>query len=354
MKIYLLGEFSNASWKGSATQKVAVNLAYSFAANGHEVTCIEVLRGSKKQTFFGKCHTTYMNGYSVTSGGVIPLILSMLKKPSDIFFVNVIRTYQIVLFPFTFLISSKRTAVFHDIMDFKFKKEINTNSRISFFLKILYLKFYNSVFVLNSKDKTFLIDADYDGNKIHITENGIDPEKYFYDPDTNRTSGLILNSSGIGFWNKGLDFNEKALKKLAMQFEFQIIGKNPEKKNHSNYKGELNENEYIELIRQSRLVVISSYYDSFSLVGLEAMACGTPIIITENCGLAERLQNGNGCFIVKYNDEEMLAEKISVLLTNNELWVKMSADAIRVSQNFKWETVAREYESIFLKLKSNG
>ena len=353
MRIYLLGEFSNASWKGSATQKVAVNLAKSFAANSHDVTCFEVLRGTKWQTFFGKCNTTYLNGYSVESGGLIPLILSMLKKPSDIFLVNVIRKYQILLFPFTYLLSSKRASVFHDIMDFRFKKEINANSWTSFFLKILYLKFYDSVFVLNSNDKGFLVDAGYNGNKIYIAENGIDPEKYFYDPDTNRFSGLILNSSGIGFWNKGLDFNEKALEKLEMQYEFQIIGKNPEKKIHSKYKGELNENEYIELLKQSRMVVISSFYDSFSLVGIESMACGTPIIITENCGLAERLQDGNGCFIVEYGNEIALADRISELLTDDSLWEKMSREAAYTGNNFKWEFVAVKYEKIFHELMSN-
>ncbi|HLD71001.1 MAG TPA: glycosyltransferase family 4 protein, partial [Candidatus Peribacteraceae bacterium] len=58
------------------------------------------------------------------------------------------------------------------------------------------------------------------------------------------------------------------------------------------------------------LVLPSRDNDPFGLVAAEAMACGTPVIVTEQCGIAGYLSNEVDAIIVKADSEKSLKEAI--------------------------------------------
>jgi D-inositol-3-phosphate glycosyltransferase len=60
----------------------------------------------------------------------------------------------------------------------------------------------------------------------------------------------------------------------------------------------------------AEMVVMPSHYESFGLVALEAMACGTPVIASEVGGLAFLVKDGKTGFHVPSRDPEALADKI--------------------------------------------
>lgn len=350
MKIFMIGEFSTASWNGSATQKVIRNISENLALLGHEIIGIEKNKGTKYKTFFSATSITKSNGYIIVKGGIIPLIFYMATSKYDVLFFNVIRNYQIIWLPFLLVLGGVKTALFHDILDFISENKNNRIFSLTHYLKEIYLHYFDCIFVLNQKDQQKLYSINKAG-KIIVVPNGVDSN--IYCPNKSAAlSNLIINSSGLGFWYKGLEFNEKSLEKVKSEFQFKIIGKNPFGMHHVGFIGELNEIEYLKLLQESRIVIVSSFYDSFSLVALEAMACGTPVILTENCGISENLTDRNGCFIIAYEDDNALTDRIEKLLSDNNLWNKMSEDAIDVSKKFSWKVVALKYEAIFKGLLS--
>jgi len=105
------------------------------------------------------------------------------------------------------------------------------------------------------------------------------------------------------------------------------------------------------------ICVIPSYYESFGLVALESLACGTPIVATK-VGCIESVvnQGQNGCMVVD-NAPLRLADGIAELLAKQEARME-SADPIRASVNrFSWSNIAEaiipEYRSV-LEESING
>ncbi len=61
------------------------------------------------------------------------------------------------------------------------------------------------------------------------------------------------------------------------------------------------------------VLVITSKWEAFGLVGLEALACGIPVVAPDNAGISEVLSDGNDSIIYKANDAQSLAEKLRLV-----------------------------------------
>src|SRR5439155_1314092 len=65
--------------------------------------------------------------------------------------------------------------------------------------------------------------------------------------------------------------------------------------------------------------VVPSYYESFGLVAVEAMACGVPVIASRVGGLRETVQDGQTGYLVPWLCPEPFAERLELLLDNEPL-----------------------------------
>jgi glycosyltransferase involved in cell wall biosynthesis len=65
--------------------------------------------------------------------------------------------------------------------------------------------------------------------------------------------------------------------------------------------------------RQADVMVLPSIEDGFSIVANEAMACGTPIIVTENNGASEVVENGKQGFVVPIRSTDEIASRLEFL-----------------------------------------
>ena len=94
-------------------------------------------------------------------------------------------------------------------------------------------------------------------------------------------------------------------------------------------------------------VIMPSHYESFGLVALEAMACGTPVIASEVGGLAYLVQDGVTGFHVPDRDPEELAGKITLLLENDILRREMSIAAVQNAQRYAWPRIASQITELY-------
>ena len=98
----------------------------------------------------------------------------------------------------------------------------------------------------------------------------------------------------------------------------------------------------------AEVVIMPSHYESFGMVALEAMACGTPVIASEIGGLAYLIQDGVTGFHVPDRDPKELAQAICLLLKNDELREEMSAAAVYHAKQYAWPQVASQVKQLFL------
>ena len=97
----------------------------------------------------------------------------------------------------------------------------------------------------------------------------------------------------------------------------------------------------------AQLVVMPSHYESFGMVALEAMACGTPVIASEVGGLAYLVRDGETGFTIPDQEPEELCDKISWLLNDKELHETMSTRAVEYAQDYAWEKIAKQIVEVY-------
>jgi len=86
--------------------------------------------------------------------------------------------------------------------------------------------------------------------------------------------------------------------------------------------------------------VIPSYYESFGLVALESLACGTPVVATDVGNLKSVIRQGETGYVVTDNAPHRLADKIALLLSRPSTDTE-SALSIRASvSRFSWSNIA--------------
>ena len=96
--------------------------------------------------------------------------------------------------------------------------------------------------------------------------------------------------------------------------------------------------------------VLPSRYESFGMVALEAMACGTPVIASKVGGLTSFIQDELTGFLVPEENEEALAEKILVLLDNSTLKGKLGFQARIRAVELSWQNIANKMISLYQSL----
>jgi len=97
-------------------------------------------------------------------------------------------------------------------------------------------------------------------------------------------------------------------------------------------------------------VVMPSHYESFGMVALESMACGTPVIASEVGGLAYLVQDGKTGFTIPDQDPEALCRSLSGLLGDPHLRAEMGAAAAAYARDYAWEKIAVQIVELYKEL----
>ena len=94
--------------------------------------------------------------------------------------------------------------------------------------------------------------------------------------------------------------------------------------------------------------VLPSQNENFGNTAAEAVAAGTPVVVTEQCGIAPLLADVAG--LVVPHDAEALARAIKAVTGDPELHARLAAGCSVVTARLGWEEPVREMEALYNKL----
>ena len=97
----------------------------------------------------------------------------------------------------------------------------------------------------------------------------------------------------------------------------------------------------------AEVVVMPSHYESFGMVALEAMACGTPVIASQVGGLAFLVQDGVTGYTIPGGDPDALCDKLTGLLEDGELRRRLGQNAARYAQKYAWDKIAKQIVEVY-------
>lgn len=128
----------------------------------------------------------------------------------------------------------------------------------------------------------------------------------------------------------------------------QILRNNP---NIINYLGVKSRDALSWYYSQASVLVLPSIHEGLALVQAQAMACGIPVIATQNTGAQDLYTDGNEGFIVPIHNSKAIQEKLQILMDWPEKLREMSDAAISKVKEFGgWdrygETVLEMYVQI--------
>lgn len=223
-----------------------------------------------------------------------------------------------------------------------------------------------------------------DRRKIHIIPPGVDTA-HFHPMDQNQAKdevgvntssklllfvGRIERLKGVETLLRAVEIIRQQQPDLASNLQVLIIGGNPDEiRNEASEMARLHQlttqlglHQVVSFVGardQDRLryyynaadaLVMPSDYESFGMVALEAMACGTPVIASEVGGLAYLIHDGQTGFHVPVREPQALATRIMSLLTDPCLHTKMGARAYAVAQQYAWPHIADRLLELFNSL----
>jgi glycosyltransferase involved in cell wall biosynthesis len=196
--------------------------------------------------------------------------------------------------------------------------------------------------------------------KIRATSTGVDL-RAFYKQNTHRHKRLL--AIGRLKWKKGYNYLLDAMPDILAQhpdYVLTIVGDGEERasietqiqtlglQNNVELLGEISQDEIVTLLNESKLFVMASLIEGLPKAMLEALACGTPVVVTDGCNATE-IVKGAG-IEVPSADSRALARAVNQLLGDTELWQQYAHNARSRVLDYTWETIAadnyREYQRL--------
>ena len=218
-------------------------------------------------------------------------------------------------------------------------------------------KYANLVLVSNNHDKDTLVKQGFANKQVAVAYGGIDKELLAQAHSSDKKYDAVFVGrlhKQKGFYDlvrivsliaqRERDFRLALISDIPETELMSILERNNIKKNIVFFGFKDGIDKFL-IIKQSKLLIFPSYYESFGIVICEAMACGLPVVAYDLPIYKEIYPEG----IIKagIGNIEELANGVLDLLTNEKKLRHLSKVALNVSKRFSW---GRTGESILLSL----
>jgi glycosyltransferase involved in cell wall biosynthesis len=211
-------------------------------------------------------------------------------------------------------------------------------------IKLMEYELADIILVISLKMKVSLLKSGILPNKILLIYLGFDSQIFYRKiqyPVPNYHSLKLIFVGNLSE-AKGITFLLKLMEKLAgFPISLTLIGSNARsfssKTNLPNifFGGIKDQSSVANYLQKADVFVFPSYLDSWGLAVIEAMACGLPVIASEEVGASECIDDNVG-FILPHIENQWI-NAILILLYNPNLTRQMGVQAAMNVSSFTWE-----------------
>jgi glycosyltransferase involved in cell wall biosynthesis len=209
-------------------------------------------------------------------------------------------------------------------------------------------------------------------DKLIVIPQGIDTAEFnpnISRDEKNRLWGgekyiLFVRSLDPAHYHSGLSFLLKAMQTISPTCHLVIVGDGSLRNNYENEAGDLGISERVHFLgskdnRELPSLYVSAYAfvlpssetENASVVLMEAMASGIPVVATNVGGTKAIVHHGIDGLLVNPCDPGEISHAINFLLENPKIAAEMGLTArAQVEVTSSWETIASKYEDVYEKV----
>ena len=141
--------------------------------------------------------------------------------------------------------------------------------------------------------------------------------------------------------NRGHDAELERLRRLAGELGIA---------DRVTFTGPLKQQRLPDYYAAADVFALPSYSESFGLVALEAMACGTPVVASRVGGLKTFIRDGQTGYLIPWHCPEPFAQRIDMMLSNPPLREAMGAAAAEHARTMSWSASADSLSRLYSSL----
>ncbi|HHW05596.1 MAG TPA: glycosyltransferase [Methanothermobacter sp.] len=374
MRILHVCPYFKPSWEGGGPPRFVYDLASQQVAMGHDVT-VYTSDGFKKRvkvekntpvnvdgirTYYFRNLSIYLTGkFNMPLPYYLPVVALREIKTFDVIHIHEHRTFLAVLTS----ILARRYNIPYIVQPHGSAPRMTKSLQKKFFDKLIGNKIiYNAkrIIASSSIESKYYIEVypKLEKNMITRLPNPVNipeiPDRGSFKRKWGLEKNKIIIYLGRIHEKKGLDLLVKAFHKIKNEnLKLVIIGPDDHylgrlKKLISDLElddrilltGPLYDRDKFEALVDADVFILpSKEYESFGMAAAEAIACGTPVIVTSNCGISEWMEPSSGLIVEA--DEKKLRNAMMIILENPERFHP------QVPRMFKIEKIANGIEEIY-------
>lgn len=162
-----------------------------------------------------------------------------------------------------------------------------------------------------------------EGKTVSITHGGIEDNRKI---KSFSECGLVVGFIGNDTPYKGLQVLKKAIE--GLDIEVMVWGGKRKEEHPVHYRGKFSKDQLSKVYKDMDVLVVPSVWkETFSLVTLEALSFGVPVIVSDNVGAQDIVKEYNPCFV--YHSEEDLRDLLITLVNDKSQLVEYNKSILK-------------------------
>lgn len=382
MKILQVTSFYKPSWEAGGVPRVAYEISKNLVKKGHEVTVYTtdgfkfrlITKKNKPvdvegiKTYYFRNLSVYLANMNIITPYYLLFIARKKIKDFDIIHIHEHRTLLAVI---VYYYAKKYNIPYiiqaHGSISTKTRKQIQKKIFDAIWGNKI-LKNASKLIAVSNVEVDQYLQINVHPEKVAVIYNGIDINFFLKLPEkgTFRNKFGIYEKHMILFLGrlherKGIDFLIKAYAELIKEKnDVMLVLAGPDEGfldkanlliNKYNlidkvkFTGFINEFDKLAAYIDADILVYPSVFEIFGLVPFEAIICGTPVIVTDDCGCGELIKKSRSGYLVEYGDITSLKNKMKIILENPQIGHNFVSNGKKfIYDNFSWENIVKKIE----------
>ena len=204
----------------------------------------------------------------------------------------------------------------------------------------------DNIIVLSSFQLRTFVEAGVPPERLHVLPLGVDTE-LFRPASRSRSETLTIGFVGQITQRKGISYLVAAFDALSPQnARLLMVGRpvgssRPWMREGVEHHPAVARWDLPQFYAQMDVFILPSLIEGFPMTALEAMACGVPVIVSENTFGNDVVLDGYNGYVVPIRDVDAIVERVRLLADDESLRLSMSRHARATAERYTWDIYGR-------------